>query len=381
MSLASLLERARTGAPVASAQLELPGVTQRWRERRDLYRTTGDRFSPADWRVDVMLGPGAKERARDFVVSNHYAATYPQTRVQVGLYHARSAALVGVASFGNGPRGANEKYGDVGIREIAELNRFVLLDEVPGNAETWFLSRAFGLCEQALSGRGDTLKVVLSYSDPVPRRDVYGHLTMPGHIGNIYQARNAIFVGRSRTKPLFLDSRGVAPDGRMLSKIKSLDGPNPERGARAGAQRFVQEFGAPQRKWGEAYGDWISRALSSGGFRRVAHAGNLVYLWALGDKRAKRQIEASFPESQPYPKTPRQRYVNLQRRYERAWSRGALDEVSSLAEQMLSSWLELTSEDRVGVADPPQVGVTCAVGRGSSNQTYTLDQLVKRAVC
>jgi hypothetical protein len=380
VSLSDLMSKAKQVArQVRSAGVD---VTQRWRARRDFYRSTHEDFEPSHWRVELLDGPGAKDRARDFVVANHYAGTYPQTRLQVGLFRARDGLFSGVASFGNGPRGAGDKYGGVGHREIVELNRFVLLDEVPGNAETWFLSGAMGLAGEVLSDRGDQLKVVLSYSDPVPRRSLSGFLTMPGHIGNIYQAHNAIYVGRSRSKPLYLDRRGIAPDLRMISKIRSLDGERPERGGHAGARRFVEEFGAPERRRGESYTDWIERSLGSPAFRKLPHAGNLTYLWPIGSKSLKRQLRASFPEALPYPKTPRQLYLNLTRRYERAWSQGDLEQVAILADRLLDVWVTLTPDDRPGLPDPPQVGASCEVGRGHANrQALTLDQVMQRVVC
>lgn len=358
------------------------GVSQRWKTRRDFYRSTRDQFRPTDWRVDLMSGTGAKDVASDFVVRNHYAATYPQTRLQVGLYRASDGLLAGVASFGNGPRGGAEKYGGVGKRELIELNRFILLPEVPGNAETWFLTRAIEIAGQVLDERGDQLKVVLSYSDPVPRRSSSGFLTMPGHVGNIYQARNAMYVGYSRSKSMHLDVRGVAPDPRMMAKIRSLDTDAPERGAVTGARRFVSEFGAPERRRGESHSDWVRRALASEAFRCIPHSGNLTYLWTFGDKRLKREIEKELPVRLPYPKTPRQLYLNLHRKYERAWSRGAVDQVSDLADKLLAVWTNLSDADRAGTQDPPQLGVTCGRRPGSLNShVWTLDQIAQRMVC
>src|SRR5262245_917910 len=38
---------------------------------------------------------------------------------------------------------------------------------------------------------------VVSLSDPVPRRTVAGELVFPGHVGTIYQASNAAYLGRT----------------------------------------------------------------------------------------------------------------------------------------------------------------------------------------
>jgi hypothetical protein len=52
---------------------------------------------------------------------------------------------------------------------------------------------------------------VVSFSDPVPRRTAAGTLVFPGHIGTIYQASNAEYLGR-RTP-----CRILLPEGRLLS--------------------------------------------------------------------------------------------------------------------------------------------------------------------
>lgn len=75
-------------------------------------------------------------------------------------------------------------------RESQELSRFVLLDEVPANAESWFLARCFGELRDA------GVRGVVSFADPVPRRAADGTVLAPGHVGIIYQAAGAAYAGR-----------------------------------------------------------------------------------------------------------------------------------------------------------------------------------------
>lgn len=80
-----------------------------------------------------------------------------------------------------------------GLRPYTEslvCSRFVLLDECPGNSESWFLARCF----DALLADG--VRGVVSFADPVPRRTASGRLVMPGHVGTIYAATNAVYAGR-----------------------------------------------------------------------------------------------------------------------------------------------------------------------------------------
>jgi hypothetical protein len=371
------------------------GVSQRWRERRDFYRPNAEEFDPEDWRVDLMAGKRGKavreggllntwDDGLGFIVSNHYSASYPQIRVMVGMFRASDARLVGVATFGNVLADVRGRFGTYSEYEVAELNRFVLLDEVPGNAETWFLAQAKALAHAVHALRGHELKAVVSYSDPVPRRDAGGSLVMPGHCGNIYQAHNALYLGYSASKVMHLDPDGREPHPRMLAKIRKLDAGG-EKGSEEARRRF-ERYGVDPRRRGESYTDWVERSLSSPAFRRISHAGNLTYAWALGDKRVRRAVKAAMPPVLAYPpKTPRQLYLNLGRKYQRAWSRGNVSAASAFASKILEVWLSLSPSDQQSVPPPPQVDTGCPVpsaGKGSASYIgWTLDQLLPRVVC
>lgn len=98
-----------------------------------------------------------------------------------------------------------------------ECSRFVLLDECPGNAESWFLARCF----DALLAEG--VRGVVSFADPVPRRTASGLLVMPGHVGTIYAATNALYTGRATARTVKL-----LPDGTVFHS-----------GVRAGSPRLL----------------------------------------------------------------------------------------------------------------------------------------------
>ena len=60
------------------------------------------------------------------------------------------------------------------VKDAVELGRLVLLDEVPGNGESWFIARCFELL------RREGIVGVLSFSDPVPRTTADGRKVLPG---------------------------------------------------------------------------------------------------------------------------------------------------------------------------------------------------------
>ena len=113
-------------------------VCQRWRERRDSYRPKGEVMDPREYEVSAL----PTVLAKSFVISHHYSGTFPAARRSFALH--RRGALVGVAVFSHPASNAVlTKVFDGPAKESIELGRFVLLDEVPANGETWFLARAF----------------------------------------------------------------------------------------------------------------------------------------------------------------------------------------------------------------------------------------------
>jgi len=270
-------------------QLDLlnPAHCQRWRNAQSTWRFAGEPFDPRRYGVE----PLSFREARDFVVTHHYSHTFPAARLQVGLFEV-GVGLVGVAVF-SVPCNQRVITAHAGLPAEAgvELGRFVLLDEVPGNAESWFLARAFRVARQELSG----VCAVVSYSDPVPRRTIDGHLIKPGHIGTIYQASNAVYRGRGSARTLHLTSGGHVISPRTLSKIRLG-----ERGA-AGGYELLRNYGAPRRQPMESGADYVKRALAEGPFRRVRHPGNHCYVFGL-TPGARRFIRRKRPDVAPYPK-------------------------------------------------------------------------------
>ena len=275
-----------------AAQLPLPIPCQRWRDRRGTYRPAGEPIDTRRFGVE----PIDRATAKRFVCQHHYSGSFPAALVCVGLHEARpftAAKLVGVAVFSQPmsqhavPKWTNQRpeYG-------VELGRFVLLDEVAANGETWMLARALG----HLRAERPQVRAVLSYSDPMERVADDGTVTCPGHVGTIYQASSAHHAGRTRPSTLILDAHGRVVSARTLSKIR-----NGDRGA-AGAYRTLLAHGAPDRRAMESDGDYAARAIAEGPFRRTRHPGNIAYCFAVGGSGQRRAVRAGFKAPLPYPK-------------------------------------------------------------------------------
>ncbi len=256
----------------------ITSTCQRWRSHRSHYRPAGEPIDPRRYEVAPIPDDTT---ARAFVEAHHYSRSYPAARFRLGLH--RGAELVGVAVFAMpvNPAALAVLPGDRSAS--VELSRFVLLDDVEANGESWFIGRCFETL------RREELIGVISFSDPHRRRAIDGTIVHPGHVGTIYQATNGVYLGQSKPDTLRLLPDGTCLHRRALVKLRKC-----ERGWRYVA-RLLERHGAPARD-GEALGEWAARVVPLV-TRRTRHPGNHKYAWALS-RRDRRHL----PRSRPYPK-------------------------------------------------------------------------------
>lgn len=240
---------------------------QRWRAGRSSYRPASEPIDPRRFEV----APIAEDSiARAFVLEHHYAGSYPAARFRFGLYRAGELAGVAVFSVPMSNAVLTRVFPGPALEKV-ELGRFVLLDDVGGNGETWFLARCF----EALRGAG--VRGVVSFSDPMPRRSSAGVMVFPGHIGTIYQAHNGRYTGRGRACLLRL-----LPDGRVFSPRAAAKIRAGVRGWRYAAE-MLERAGAsrsPASGEPEALRRWLALELPRV-TRPVRHPGNHRYCWPL----------------------------------------------------------------------------------------------------
>jgi len=251
---------------------------QRWLFRRDRYRPAAEVIRTAEYEVAEIPDD---RTAKKFVTDHHYSGSYPAARFRYGLY--RRSELVGVSVFSHpcNDRVLTSVFPCSAI-EAVELGRFVLLDSVPGNGETWFLGRCF---EEL---RKEGLQGVVSFSDPVARRSADGVVVFPGHIGTIYQAHNAVYLGRGTPRRLRLLSDGSVLSDRAIQKLRSKT-KGWEYTARLLVAAGADEPGADLRLWWSHWAPVVTRT--------IAHPGNHKYAWAIA-----KPMQRLMPTSMPYPK-------------------------------------------------------------------------------
>jgi hypothetical protein len=244
---------------------------QRWSERRGTYRPAREVVSTRTLEVALI----APRVAKAFVEAHHYSGRCGPTAHPFGL-HDRGE-LVGVAAFGPPPsmNAHRAVWPTCTTDEAVTLSRFVLVDQVGANAESWFFAR----CLELLRPRG--VIAIESCADP-----------RWGHVGTIYQATNGRYVGTTRPATIHVFEDGRVLDNRTEGKVR--------RGevGRAYAVGQLVERGATPPRAGEDMRAWLARwtaALT----RSVRHRGKHRYLWCLDRRRARAILRAP---ARPYPK-------------------------------------------------------------------------------
>ncbi len=248
------------------------GMCQRWNSGRHTYQPSHPDgfFNPRGYEVRELADDTTPKA---YIVQHHYSGSYVSALHRFGLY--RGDVLVGVAVYST-PGGGDQVLTCVfpELRpsvESVELGRLVLADEVAGNGETWFLAR----CHELLTARG--VVGIISFSDPVPRRLPSGLLVMPGHVGVVYQAMNALYTGTSWARTLWILPDGTIMSGVALQKIRQQ-----KKGHRY-AEQILIDWGMRPMDDGEDPCDWLAEAKTVCRVRTHRHPGNHQYVWLLGD--------------------------------------------------------------------------------------------------
>jgi hypothetical protein len=281
LSQLRLLDAAEVN-PASSLCQRWSGGTHSWRRRRD---GGFDRSLYAAYRLD-------KQVAKAFVERHHYLHSFVAERLSWGLFQGEE--LVGVAVFGvpSHPAVLTNVFPDLEpYTTTLVLSRFVLLDKVPANGETWFLGQVF----RAAADQG--LRGVVSFADPVMRRAADGRVVIPGHRGTIYAAKGSTPIGRTDPSVVLVLPDGTSLDRRALSKV---------RGDQCGhdyVERRLAGFGVAARRRGESGEAYLHRALVEAGVVALRHGGCYRYAFRLGRTRAERAAVRIGLPATAYPKT------------------------------------------------------------------------------
>src|SRR5215813_7004166 len=133
--------------------------------RRQSWRREGELIDPGAYYVAEISDDAT---AKAYVTGRHYSGSYPAAARRYGLYRTDGDGLAGVAVLSVPPQAKVLTAVFPGLEpysESLELGRFVLDDEVAYNGESMFLAEVLRLAG------ADGVRGVVSFSDPVPRRD------------------------------------------------------------------------------------------------------------------------------------------------------------------------------------------------------------------
>ena len=255
---------------------------QRMTRGRQTWVAKGEVIRTSEY--DVGLITGAEAAA--FVREHHYEGETSPPAHPFGLHHR--GELVGVAIFGPlASQNAHRKvFPTLADAEGVTLGRLVLLECVAFNAESFFVARTF----EQLAARG--VVGVDSCADPI-ERVLDGRVVKRGHIGQIYQATNGRYIGKTDPATHYLLPDGTTFSKRARSKIEAR-----ERNYENAVAKLVA-IGAPPLDPAEDSLAWMGRVRATL-LRKYRHPGNHRYVWSL-DKRRRREVLDRHAQL-PYPK-------------------------------------------------------------------------------
>ena len=282
-----------------------PGGRQSWRPPRD------GGFDSSLYEVREIW----QKEAAPFVESVHYLHSMPSVRRCYGLFENTQQELVGVAVLSTpvSKYTIPKVFPELDPIQAAELGRFVLLDRVPANAESWFLgavryhaARPAVLLDpkkkqdpKYMRGKGPLLGMMM-FSDPVSRvnRETR-QVIKPGHWGTAYQAAGCRYLGTSGKSVEAVLPDGTVFNGRAMQKIRAQ-----EKGHGYAERLLTDRWGARPMRPGEDPARWMHEVLDDIGAVPSEHPGKFKYGTALGVTRADRKavLIAGARDHTAYPK-------------------------------------------------------------------------------
>lgn len=121
------------------------------------------------WRLASTVKRVNRNKVNELIHS-HYLATWPNNVYIIFGLHVGSR-LMGVVTFSTVFNSIKAIHGE----ETLELSRLYIIDKVPKNAESYFISRCVKLLKRELP----SIKILISFADPEH-----------GHSGTVYKAAN-----------------------------------------------------------------------------------------------------------------------------------------------------------------------------------------------
>ena len=131
---------------------------------------------------ELKIMPIANKLGRGFVAQHHYAVISPPiSKLSLGLFHRDKLVGVAIWGYGTRPKHTIKKiFPPLEVENYLELNRLCVLDSMPRNTESRFLSMMFGYIKDNFP----LVKVLYSWADG-----------LRGKPGYVYQASSFLYGG------------------------------------------------------------------------------------------------------------------------------------------------------------------------------------------
>ncbi len=145
-----------------------------------------------------------KRQAEYFIEENHYRKTMPKlNKLFYGGFYEGKLVAVMTLGWGTQPERTIKKlFPSLGTKDYFEIGRLCLVDELPKNSESNFISRVIKELKKETS-----IKVLFSWSDGIM-----------GKPGFVYQCSNFLYAGKIKTD-IYLTQEGYLIHPRSARKL------------------------------------------------------------------------------------------------------------------------------------------------------------------
>lgn len=119
------------------------------------------------------------QMAMEVIIANHYLHRKAPCSYAFGMFDKQNHQLVGVVIYGVSPSSTLLRgiCGDDEAKNVYELTRLWIDDDVPKNGESWLIANTMGKTDR---------EIIVSFAD-----------SSQNHVGVVYQAANFIYTGLS----------------------------------------------------------------------------------------------------------------------------------------------------------------------------------------
>jgi len=159
--------------------------------------------TPVEGVKDMIVREVTPKFARGYIATHHYTKTFPDsTKYCFAGYLGDKIAAIITYGMGTSLAQYTSVLNDIKQGEYLELTRLWSADTMPKNTESKIIS-------ESMRQLPSKIKLIITYADP-----------SRGHIGYIYQATNAHYIGESSAGSMLVAKCGTEKHPRLIGIYK-----------------------------------------------------------------------------------------------------------------------------------------------------------------